>query len=138
MAGYKDGDVVDYPYLWSWQAKRGESEGRKNRPVCLALTLQRNDVTHLFLIAITSTRPAKDQTAIELPEIEARRAKLSGWKQGWVIVDEYNYDVLEESFYLDASKPPYGRFSEAFTARIKTALHKLLLNGKLGRIDRMD
>jgi PHD/YefM family antitoxin component YafN of YafNO toxin-antitoxin module len=30
------GAVIEYPYLWRWRRERGESEGRKQRPVCEA------------------------------------------------------------------------------------------------------
>ena len=33
MSDPKAGDVWRYPYLWGWQAKRGETEGRKTRTV---------------------------------------------------------------------------------------------------------
>jgi len=132
----KQGVVLSYPYLWHWQANQGETEGRKDRPVCLALPLQKNGVTHLFLLAITGTAPRPEQTTIPIPEIEKHRGGLRDWKEGWVVLDECNYDIAEYSFYLDASQAALGRFSEAFTARIKSALRAAIESQSLTRIDR--
>src|SRR5690349_9809646 len=50
------GTVIHYPYLWRWQRERGETEGRKERPVCIVVAVQnpRDALTHLALLAITS------------------------------------------------------------------------------------
>ena len=133
---FKQGEIIAYSYLWRWQAEKGETEGRKDRPVCVALPLRKNGVTHLFLLAITGTRPRVDQKCLVIPEIEARRAGLRDWKEGWVILSECNYDVAEQSFYIDPARAPYGRFSEAFTARIKAELRGLIAAGGFARVDR--
>lgn len=132
----RQGLVLVYPYLWHWQAHRGETAGRKNRPVCIALPLRRDGVTHLFLLAITGTRPDDGRAALEIPETEKRRAGLKEWKRGWVIIDECNYDIAERSFHLDFETTPMGRFSEAFTGQIKDALRNAITAGSLQRIDR--
>ena len=50
-----EGDVWRYPYLWARKTKRGETEGRKNRPAVIAVTLtpEDGDAT-VFLLAITT------------------------------------------------------------------------------------
>ena len=137
-APIRQGDVLTYPYLWHWQAGRGETAGRKDRPVCVVLPLHKNGETHLFLLAITSTPPRADQIAIEIPETEQRRAGLRGWKQGWAILDEFNYDIAERSFHLDPASPVLGRFSEAFVERLKRELRATLQSGEARRVDRSD
>lgn len=75
------GAVIEYPYLGRWQHARGETEGRKTRPVCVAISVRGQDgFTHLALLAISSRLPAADQT---VPEIECRRGGLSEWKRAW-------------------------------------------------------
>ena len=75
------GAVIEYPYLGRWQHARGETEGRKTRPVCVAISVRGQDgFTHLALLAISSRQPAADQTALEVLEIECR---LSEWKRAW-------------------------------------------------------
>ena len=135
---FKQGEVFVYPYLWAWRSERGETEGRKARPVCLALPIQKAASTHLFLLAITGTRPDPLRVALEIPDIEKRRAGLKDWKVGWIILDEFNHDIVERSHYFDPSRPPMGRFSEAFTARIKNALRAAIAERAAVRIDRTD
>ena len=54
----KAGQVFGYHYLWKWQAARGETEGRKKRPSCVALVVVNERGKHvLFIAAITSKEP---------------------------------------------------------------------------------
>jgi len=133
------GTVIHYPYLWRWQRERGETEGRKERPVCIVVAVQnpRDALTHLALLAITSQAPASAQSAIEVPEIECRRAGLSDLKRAWITINEYNYDIAERSYYLDLSRPILGRFSKPFMVRLATAVAPLLAK-KQARVDRAE
>jgi hypothetical protein len=99
----KSGFIVSYRYLWRWQQEKGAEHGEKSRPVCLALVLPdaRQNLTHLMLLPISSTSPFAGQAAIEIPPLELRRAGLSSFKQGWITVSEYNYDIAERSFYFE-------------------------------------
>lgn len=115
----KPGAILTYPYLWKWQVERGETEGRKSRPTCVIIALLGKDgLTHLALLAISSQSPREGQLAIEIPEFERRRAGLSDWKQAWVTVSEYNYDIAEQSYYYDPNLPPIGRFSKQFMQKL--------------------
>lgn len=67
----------------------------------------------LILLPITTHSPQPGRFAIEIPEIEKRRAGLDGSQRIWLIFDEYNEDVIGKSFYLEPD-PPLGRFSKAF------------------------
>jgi len=116
-----NGSVIRYPYLWHWQFGRGETEGRKERPVCLMLAIPRGNETHLVLLAISGTPPSPRQTALDIPPLERRRAGLKDWKEAWVTVSEYNYDVAEMSFYFDPDAKVQGRFSRAFLGKIAEA-----------------
>ena len=132
----RPGAIIEYPYLWRWQQERGETEGRKERPGCAILALHGSDgFTHLALLAISSQPAGAGQTAIEVPEIELRRAGLTDAKRAWVTVSEYNYDVAERSWYLDVGRQPLGRFSKSFMARLATAATPLFRRGR-ARIDR--
>lgn len=37
---FRLGEVISYPYLWAWQQQRGETEGRKRRPVCVVVAIR--------------------------------------------------------------------------------------------------
>jgi hypothetical protein len=138
MTELRRGDIIAYPYLWKWQRDRGESEGRKSRPVCTILAVKAADgLTHLALLAISSKPPGPDQVAIEIPEIECRRVGLSEFSRAWVTVSEYNYDIAERSFYFEPEAPPLGRFSRSFMMRIAAEAAPLMRSGQ-ARVDRME
>jgi len=132
------GDIVPaYPYLWRWQSRRGETEGRKSRPVCVAITARSADgLTHLALLAITGAAPRADQSAVEIPPLEIRRIGLSEFKQAWIIVSEYNYDVLERSFSLEAPASPLQKLSPNFLKAVLRAFRPMLAAAG-ARVDRL-
>ena len=133
---FRQGEIIRYPYLWQWQAERDETEGRKERPVCVALPLAKAGLTHLFLLALTTTPPKEDQAALAVPDTEMRRAGLDPRRATWVILSECNYDVLERSYYIDHGSPPTGRFSEAFTSMLKVKLRDMIQRGSLNQVQR--
>jgi len=121
------GQVIDYHYLWKWQDARGETEGRKKRPSCMVVVaVDRNGLHHLFIAPITTKEPPTDRQAILIPETEARRAKLDTVIPLWVIVDEVNHDILEQSYTLE-DRTARGRFSPAFTAHVARAFRAIHL-----------
>jgi hypothetical protein len=137
-ASLTQGQIVDYPYLWLWQAEQGRHHGEKARPVCLSIIIEdkKQGIHHLILLPISSTPPRKDQETLEIPALELRRAGLSNTKQGWITVSEYNYDILEKSFHFDPRKAPRGSFSRSFLDQIN-AKFRQTLQTKSGKVDRM-
>ncbi|MBV9287445.1 MAG: hypothetical protein JO288_06425 [Hyphomicrobiales bacterium] len=134
----RPGAIIHYPYLWRWQRDRGETGGRKERPVCVAIAARgRDNLTHLALLAISSRPPSEDQAALEVPEIERRRAGLSEWQRAWITVSEYNYDIAERSWHLDLSQAPLGRFSKPFLIRLSSSLAPLFRTAQ-ARVDRTE
>jgi hypothetical protein len=107
------GAVIRYPYLWAREAHGGETEGRKDRPVAVGVRLRRLDGDLILLFPITSSEPQTARFSVELPAIEKRRAGLDPTLRLWLILDEFNTDVVGRSFYLEPI-PPIGRFSKAF------------------------
>ncbi len=110
----RTGSVLHFPYLWAREAAQGETEGRKPRPVAVGVRIpkpNRQDV--LVLFPITSKEPSRGRFAAEIPDIEKRRASLDGSLRLWIILDEYNQDVIGQSYYLQP-EPPLGYFSKAF------------------------
>jgi hypothetical protein len=110
----RTGAVIRFPYLWSREAVKGESEGRKFRPVTVGVRVPKpggDDV--LVLFPITSQAPARERFAVEIPVTEKRRAGLDEIVRLWIVLDEYNQDVIGRSFYLKP-EPPLGYLSKAF------------------------
>lgn len=133
----KSGLVLNYPYLWRWQHQAGQDNAEKDRPACLAIALwhEPQKLTHLVILPIPGTPPFKDRRALEILALELRRAGLSIFKQAWLTVDEYNYDIAERSYHLDANQIPRGSFSPRFMEAIPQAIRPMLAEG-VGRIDR--
>ena len=132
------GQVIAYPYLWAWQHERGETEGRKSRPTCVVVAVRsaKDDLTHLVILAITTQSPPAERVALEVSDIECRRAGLTDLKQCWIVVDEYNYDVAERSWYIQPDAKALGRFSKAFMMKIAAAFAEAQKSGR--RVSRLD
>lgn len=116
MSSYDDiqtAAVIRYPYLWARQAAKGETEGRKERPVAVGVRLARPNGDMVLFFPITTKQPEKGRFVAEIPTIEKRRAGLDADLRLWIILDEYNADIVGQSFYLEP-EPPIGRFSKAF------------------------
>lgn len=130
------GSVISYRYLWYREDRRGETEGRKERPVCVILSIRRRDGEIVMaLLPITTQPPASGTKAVEVPETERHRAGLDRGRRSWVVVDEFNYDVLTRSFVIGPDVEPQGRFSTAFLARLAREAYTYLSRPS-ARVDR--
>jgi hypothetical protein len=133
----RPGTIIRYPYLWSWQHTRGETEGRKLRPVCMIYSQRdpKQGITHLFLLVISSQPPLAASDALVIPDLDRRRAGLGEWKDAWITVNETNYDILEMSRYLDLNQTHLGSFSPSYLRTVATAFRDALIGGAR-RVDR--
>lgn len=95
------------------EAGRGETEGRKERPVAVGVRMPRPDGDLVLFFPITTKQPEASRFAMEVPTIEKRRAGLDADRRLWIIFDEFNTDIVGNSFYLEPEAPT-GRFSKAF------------------------
>lgn len=127
----QNGSVIRYPFLWSREAEAGEIEGRKKRPTVVALRTndEESQVEVLYLFPITSQPPAGNVVAMEIPETEKKRAGLEADKRLWVLLSDYNRDVINESYYLEP-KRPIGTFSRAFFLRFAAMLRENIKRAK--------
>lgn len=95
------GSVIRYSFLWSREAGRGETEGRKSRESVIVSRFQFDDKDQIVLIPITASGPTQDQIAYELPETEVRRLSRGGKTRLWIILSEVNFDIVGESFHIE-------------------------------------
>lgn len=110
----RTGCVIRFPYLWAREAARGEAKGRKLRPVAVSVRIPKPKGEDLLvLFPITSKEPGRGRFAAEIPDTEKRRAGLDGVMRLWIVLDEYNQDVIGRSFYLEPEEP-LGYLSKAF------------------------
>ena len=84
----------------------------------------------MFVAPITSKAPGEGRVALEIPETEARRARLDSDVPLWVILDELNADILETSYTLE-ERSARGSFSPAFTDAILREVQRLRAAGRL-------
>lgn len=84
----------------------------------------------VFIAPITSKAPGEGRVALEIPETEARRARLDSDVPLWVILDELNADILETSYTLE-ERSARGSFSSAFTDAILREVQRLRAAGRL-------
>jgi len=91
------------------------------RPLPFCQTL-----THLALLAITGKRPRTDQSAIRLPRLEVKRLGLDQSKDAWIVVSEYNYDILERSFSLEPPRQALRKLSPAVLKMVLAEFRKFL------------
>ena len=83
------GEVFRYPFLWKREQMAGETEGRKTRPVCIAVTVAKSDSeTVVFILPITTQPPLPSRKCIEVPQIESQRVGLETHVRKWVMLDE--------------------------------------------------
>ena len=130
------GDVFRYPFLWKREQLVGETEGRKKRPVCIAVTaINRDGETLVFILPITTQSPLPGRYAVEVPQIESKRVGLETHVRKWVMLDEINTDVVERSYVWDDRKP-LGTFSPAFTHDLRAKLLALVKRQSAGFVDR--
>ena len=132
------GDVWRYDYLWHREHEAGQENARKSRPTAVVTTLvDKSGRTNLFWLPITSKRPQEDRVAIEIPQIERRRAGLASDLPLWVMADEYNHEFLETSFYIDPNGY-CGAFSVPFIHRVLDVLIEVGKTGQLDMVKRHD
>jgi hypothetical protein len=89
------------------------------------------------MLAISGSPPRPDQTTLEIPQLECRRAGIRDWKDAWITVSEFNHDIAEQSFYYDPNTEILGSFSKGFLAKIAAAFKPFLAqsNARISRTD---
>lgn len=129
------GDAWRYPFLWSREARAGETEGRKERPVAVAVLIRNADgAAEVLMVPITSV-PQTSPFAIVVPEIEKRRAGLDAHLPLWVVTDEANVDLPGASYYLEPGNR-LGGFSLSFLKQAQTLMVEAIKARKLHRTAR--
>ena len=104
--------VIRYPYPWASEAGAWR-DGRVGRPIAVGVRMPRPDGDLVLFFPITTKQPEASRSAAEVPAIEKRRAGLDADRRLWIIFDEFNTDIVGNSFYLEP-EPPLGQFSKAF------------------------
>ena len=137
MTDPKAGDVFAYGFLWKREHESGLREGRKKRPVCIAITTTTAGAEKVvYIVPITTLEPSDDRIALEVPQIEAKRGGLDADNACWVILDEYNADVFERSYTFE-DRIPLGAFSPKYTERLQRRLLDALSTRRAKSVNRL-
>jgi hypothetical protein len=85
------GAVIRYAYLWADENRRGQEEGRKDRPaVVLALSVRDAEgATNVLVLAVTHTPPSDFDDAVPFPPDAKRRIGLDD-APAWIVTTEAN------------------------------------------------
>jgi hypothetical protein len=127
----KSGSIIAYPYLWRWQQQRGEDAGRKHRPTCVAILAKQPSGRHeMILLPISSQAPREGEVALKIPQLECQRIGLSF--PAWITISEFNYDILEQSFYIEPALETPKKLSVRFLGQVVQAF----LDQQSKRVDR--
>src|SRR6516225_926655 len=83
------GLVISYAYVWSYEAERGQEEGRKDRPCVITLAVERqpDGETVVTVLPVTHRPPDADGAAVEIPQAIKRHLGLD-LDRSWVVVSE--------------------------------------------------
>jgi len=85
------GLVFRYDYVWSREAKDERIAG-KERPACIAMAMDDDrDPRMVIILPITHSRPAGQDSGVEIPERVRRNLGLDD-RRSWVIVSDANVD----------------------------------------------
>lgn len=109
----KTGSVIAYEYLWRREALAGQTEGVKRRPCAVAVRVPGKGFDLIYLMPVTTKSPGRETIAIEVPQIEKRRAGLDTQLRQWIVLQEVNVDIIPGSFILEPDSV-MGSFSRAF------------------------
>ncbi len=137
----RPGLVIRYAFLWSHEARAGQSEAAKVRPCAIVVAARRTPAGSIqTLVAPITHQPPDDPTAsIEIPASVARTLGLDGERQ-WMRIDELNafgwpgYDL--RPLPGQPGRYDYGMLPQALFETLKTAIlerHRRLVLRSLNR-----
>ncbi|WP_428411825.1 hypothetical protein [Pararhizobium sp.] len=87
MSGYDEiqtAAVIRYPYLWSREARKGETEGRKDRPVAVGVRIPRADGDLAMFFPHTTKQPEADRLTVEYQRSKNAGRALSVNLRLWI------------------------------------------------------
>ena len=136
------GLVISYSYLWQDEHRRGEDEGRKNRPCAIVMTQQVVDNVQLVsVIPITHTPPHDPTDAIPVPPGLKRHLGLDD-DPSWIVISERNRFVWPgpdlRPIPGTTDRFDYGVLPPTFFRKLQEAVFERLRAKKLGVVPRTE
>jgi len=135
----RNGAVIRYAYLWRDEQRRGQEEGRKDRPtaVLLAKTESRTGRCTVLVLPITHTPPQHPEIAIGIRPTEARTMGLDE-TPSWIVCNEINsfewpgFDIRP----APGGTPVLGMTPPGLYERMRTLFLELRQAGRTGIVNR--
>jgi hypothetical protein len=81
------GLVISYAYLWHSERQAGQEEGRKDRPIVLAVERENDGSTIVTVLPVTHSAPADPATAVEIPPAVKRLLRLDDDRSRIVVAE---------------------------------------------------
>ena len=129
LAAPERGCVIRYAYLWADEHKRGQEEGRKDRPaLVLALSVRTDDgQTEILALAITHSPPSQPNDAVAMPSAVKRHLKLDD-DASWIVTTEANAFVWPgpDIRPIPDRTPPrvvYGKIPDTLLSEVARSFH---------------
>jgi hypothetical protein len=84
------GHIIQYAYLWGYEDREGQVEGRKDRP-CAVMIVHANN--HVVGVSPITHTPPKDGHGVQVPARTCARLGLDDQGPSWIITTEMNQFV---------------------------------------------
>ena len=129
-------DVLSYAYLWDHEARRGEVDGRKDRPVVVVIARKMvGEETELLVVPVTTQPPQNPADAFELPHRVKMHLGLDA-ARCWIMITEVNRFTwpgpdIRPMTRGDATTPYYGFLPEQVFAPVLAAVITRLRAGRM-------
>jgi hypothetical protein len=122
----RPGLVIGYSYLWLAEHRRGQVEGKKDRPCVIVLATEDTADGTVVTVAPITHSPPQDEAAVEIPATTKQRLGLDA-ERSWVVVSEVNRFVwagpdLRPISRENAGRFDYGMLPPALFTRIRNLL----------------
>ena len=119
------GLVLRYSFLWSDEARQGQTEGAKDRPCAVIVAINGADGTQqVAVVPITHAPPRAGQPHVALTAAECREAGLDLGPH-WVVVDEVNSFIWpghDLRLIAGQARYDYGQLPKGALRRIVAAV----------------
>jgi hypothetical protein len=136
----KAGDLILYPYLWSWRTSSGTLRGDKIRP---SIVLYRGsdlstDQDKVLICPITSAEVRPPNLWVDVPFLEAKSAGIRDQRHSKVVISECNMDDVGKSIHMLKDSRIPGSFSDDFTALLRRRFMEMVRERNMRRIPRQN
>ncbi|MCB1832781.1 MAG: type II toxin-antitoxin system PemK/MazF family toxin [Geminicoccaceae bacterium] len=134
------GLVISYSYLWANKHRRGQEEGRKDRPCAIVVARQTaGGETVTTVVPVTHTPPHDPASALELPASIKKHLGLDD-ERSWIILDEVNdfFWPGPDLRPVEPGKIAYGVLPPGFFRKMRDLLLKIHAKRKLALVRRSE